>query len=280
METKSFSASEQQIKQIITTYKQYQQTSKNPYIRFFAKTKNLTISIYTSNKVVMQGEINDSNILTKKLDDTSLNQLQLGSDEVGCGDIFGPVVASCVWIENKQQKQTLKQMGFDDSKKLSDQKIISLAQKIIDENLCKYSVYVLDNENYNTLIKQMNQNELKMFVHLQARSKFANDISWIIDQFSTLNTLTKYQENLYNKKLIKNKFEFCAQTKAESKFLAVAIASILARYYFLRKMYVLSQEVNETLLLGSSNNTLKQFKKLQNEYDMNKYAKLNFKNLK
>lgn len=281
MSTKSFIASIDQIKQIITTYKLYQQNSKNPYIKFFAKTDNFSISIYTNNKVVIQGKNIPNNLNTNNVDCKNLSsQITLGSDEVGCGDIFGPVVACCVQIETKLQYQNLNKLGIRDSKKLTDKKIIELAQLIINNNLCKHYVYVLDNINYNNLIKTMNQNQLKMFVHCQARSKFDTNLPWIIDQFSTLTTLQKYQNNLFNDNLIKIKYQFNAQTKAENTYLSVAISSILARYYFLRKMYILSQNIGETLLLGASSKTLQQYNKIKLTNNMSQYAKLNFKSLK
>lgn len=276
MNTKSFLETEKNIKKYITKYKEFEKISKNPYIRFFAKTKDLTISIYTTNKIVIQSKQEIENIKNQNKENTYL-QFGLGSDEVGCGDIFGPVVTCCVLINEKTKINELLKLNIKDSKKLKKEEIIKISQTIIKNNLVEFSVYILNNIEYNQLILKLNQNELKMFTHLKTRSKFENNLNWIIDEFSTPKSLNSYQEKLIKMNLINRKFCFFSQTKAEKSYLNVAIASILARYYFLRKIYVLNQELNQNLKLGASLEAKKQFKFLKKEHNMKKYAKLNFK---
>mgnify|MGYP002236808741 CR=1 FL=1 len=53
-------------------------------------------------------------------------QDQAGSDEVGTGDYFGPVVvASC--IVTKEAREKLAHLGIQDSKQVDDAKIRKLA---------------------------------------------------------------------------------------------------------------------------------------------------------
>ena len=60
-----------------------------------------------------------------------LNKIsEVGLDEVGKGAIFGPV-CSAVVVLNKKNKSTLKQLGVNDSKKLTPKKRNSLLPKIL-----------------------------------------------------------------------------------------------------------------------------------------------------
>lgn len=280
MNTKTFLASQQEINEIKKKYALFSKKSNNPYVVFWAKNNNTTITIYNSNKVVIQSKDVLEPVITNKQKSDISEQFIIGSDEVGCGDIFGPIVCAAVVIKNISEYQQLKNLNIQDSKKLREQKIISLAQEIISKKLCEFSVYSLNNNLYNQLILSNNQNQLKMFVHIQSRSKIKSDLKWVLDQFSTPKSLELYQKNLFKNNLISQQFSYFSTTKAESKYLAVATSSIIARYYFLRKMHVLSQNANETLLLGASNKTLFQYQKLKSKIDMENYAKLNFKSLK
>ena len=56
--------------------------------------------------------------------------IEIGIDEVGRGSIFGPVFAAVIVIE-KENKYRLKNLGVDDSKKLSNKKRESLIPHIL-----------------------------------------------------------------------------------------------------------------------------------------------------
>ena len=61
-----------------------------------------------------------------------MNQLiEVGIDEVGRGCIFGPVFASVIVLSEENNK-LLKNLGIDDSKKLSEKKRNSLIPKIFE----------------------------------------------------------------------------------------------------------------------------------------------------
>ena len=59
-----------------------------------------------------------------------IDSIEVGIDEVGRGCIFGPVFASIVVI-SAENNHLLKQIGVDDSKKLSEKKRNSLLPKIL-----------------------------------------------------------------------------------------------------------------------------------------------------
>ena len=81
---------------------------------------------------------------TKKIDTTDYyNVTAIGSDEVGTGDFFGPIVvtASYVSLENIP---FLEQLGVKDSKKMNDETILKIVPKIM--NKIQFESKVLTNE--------------------------------------------------------------------------------------------------------------------------------------
>ena len=114
-------------------YNDYKVPNDGDYICFFAKVDNLAITIYESKKgykVVFTGknalyeakifnpdaEISESKS-ERKIDFIDLNN-QCGSDEVGFGDFFGPLVVVGVYFDSSLTK---KLDSIKDSKKLTDE---------------------------------------------------------------------------------------------------------------------------------------------------------------
>ena len=144
-------------------YDDYKIPNNGDYICFFAKVDNLTITIYESKKgykVVFTGknalyeakifnpnaEISESKS-ERKIDFIDLNN-QCGSDEVGFGDFFGPLVVVGVYFDSSLIK---KLDSIKDSKKLTDEFILSFVPTIIKN--VTFSKLTVHNEKYNSLIK-------------------------------------------------------------------------------------------------------------------------------
>lgn len=107
------------------------------YTYYQIKTKECSIMAYTSGKVVFQGA--DLSWLEPKQTNSEA-QDQAGSDEVGTGDYFGPVVvASCI-VTNKARKK-LVHLGIQDSKQVDDVKIRKLAPII--KEVCPHRYFEL-----------------------------------------------------------------------------------------------------------------------------------------
>lgn len=70
----------------------------------------------------------------------------IGSDEAGSGDYFGPLTV-CACYVSQAHIDILKTLGVDDSKKLNDAKIVSLAEQLV--TFLPHSLLVLDNPKYN-----------------------------------------------------------------------------------------------------------------------------------
>ena len=115
------------------------------YTYYQIKTKECSITAYTSGKVVFQGA--DLSWLEPKPTHSEA-QDQAGSDEVGTGDYFGPVVvASC--IVTKEARKKLAHLGIQDSKQVDDVKIRKLAPII--KEVCPHSILIVPNSKYNDM---------------------------------------------------------------------------------------------------------------------------------
>ncbi|ARU91426.1 ribonuclease HIII [Spiroplasma clarkii] len=205
-----------------------------------------TITIYQNNTILIQGKTGANYVLKYQLGDIQDPQTQvevnfneynvLGSDEVGVGDFFGPIVVCCAYVpasfktSNPSIFQNLK-----DSKTLTDHEITKVYLQIKD--LVKHTVYIMGNKTYNDKYEQyQNINTLKCLAHNQVLAKFAQEnqdlnINYILmDQFVEEK---KYYEHLQVNKIKLAPYQITFKTKAESKSVAVASASIIARYYFL-----------------------------------------------
>ena len=80
------------------TFKEDIKPNKNEYIDTFIQRDGLTISIYNSGKVVFQG---DDAFYYAQAYLENKRHAQAGSDEVGTGDCFGPVVVCAAIVEEK-----------------------------------------------------------------------------------------------------------------------------------------------------------------------------------
>lgn len=278
METITLCLNENEIENFKDKYENNLSYIKNEYIKYFFKFSDCNISIYKSNKAVFQGKNIDKYTIFFKNDKKIFNHI--GSDEVGTGDFFGPiVVVSC--IVEKKDYDLLEKLKVTDSKKINDKKIKEIGNILID-NL-KHSIQILDNKLYNKVIKENNLNQIKAKMHNQSYLNLVkkyNDIPKMIvqDQFCSVKNYFKYLEN--EKEIIEN---IIFETKAESKYLAVACASVIARYVFINKFEKICKENAFNFHKGAGDlvdEDIKNFLKTNHISKLNEIAKTNFKNLK
>ncbi|MFF2447780.1 ribonuclease HIII [Neobacillus sp. NPDC058068] len=158
----------------------------------------------------------------------------IGSDEVGTGDFFGPITVVAAYVK-KEHIPLLKELGVRDSKDLGDEKIVAIAKVIKD--VVPFSLMTLKNDKYNQVQQAgWSQGKMKAVLHNQAILNVLGKISpekpevILIDQFVQAST---YFQHLKNQKAIAKENVYFS-TKAEGIHLAVAAASILARYAFIQ----------------------------------------------
>lgn len=293
-----------QIQTILSTYNKYSLPLTNDYTIFRGKINSTTLTIYKTNVATFQGNNADelykywcnkfnialfdkpekekSNETNTKL--PSLNLTLIGTDEVGTGDFFGSVVVAGAHVA-KENILMLKKLGIKDSKKLSDEKILEITPTLM--KIVPHSAIILDNIRYNNLMRNeyMNLNKIKAILHNNVIINLTNklqedDIAYdniVIDGFTSKE---KYFEYLKGEKNIIYDVEVIQ--KAEEKYLAVAAASIIARYLFILHLQKLSSACKYNLLKGAGPEVDKlaaQIIQEQGEDFLVKIAKMNFKNL-
>lgn len=212
------------------------------------------------------------------------NKNIIGVDETGVGDYFTPLVACAAFVP-KNKINELRRLGVDDSKNISNDKIIQIAKKI--KPLIIHRVKHLTQSGYNKLTSiGLNANELKFLLHLSAVNDLEekiNDVDLIvIDQFSTKESLDKYYKKLLNLSFDLKEFKSNVKTieKAESKYIAVAAASILAREFLLTKMDEQNKKWNTVFPLGTNaivEGFAKKFIKANGKDKLQEVAKISFK---
>lgn len=279
--------------------KHYQKQLKSktpPYAEFSAKVGNLTITAYTSGKVMFQGANAESEATiwgdlsetpTKKaaasassLPKGFASWSAIGSDEVGNGSYFGPVVVCATYVE-KSKMPLLKELGVKDSKELTDQQIQAIAKDV--RQAVPYRELIVNPTKYNQIQPEYNVNRMKVALHNQAIYLLLEDLAplkpegILIDQFTPE---ANYRKHLAREaKQVTEKMYFA--TKGESHHLAVAAASIICRARFLDELALASKELGLTVPSGAGPKSDLVGAKLLKRGGMallGKYAKLHFAN--
>ena len=293
------------IKQMMIEHYEPMKCEKTPpYAIFQVKDFDCVTTLYESGKVMFQGigaDIEASywteqeRVLNGKTIDTTgkdkkdkdkkeekkifINDSSVGSDEVGTGDYFGPLIVTASYV-SKENIPYLEELGVRDSKKLTDEKIIKIAPELIKK--IPHTTIVLSNKEYNSYHStDINMNKIKAILHnkclLSVIKKDNVKYNYIvIDQFEPEKNyyqhLSQVPEKVTNIKFI---------TKAEDQCLSVAAASIISRYVFLKEMKKLSERFNIIMPLGASNMVDEVGANLVKKYGkgiLEEIAKLNFKN--
>ena len=277
-----------------------------PYAKWQAKDGDTVITLYESGKVVFQGSdadlasdfwitterinsgkvdvknsaTNKSDKLDKsiKVDPKIYNSSSIGSDEVGTGDYFGPIVVTAAYV-SKDNIPYLEELGVKDSKQMSDDKILEVVPKIIKK--IPYESMILTNTEYNQKYsKDLNLNKSKAIMHnnvlYKLREKTQSYDYIIVDEFAKDFIYYNYLRNSVN--VVKN---ITFLTKGESKSLAVAAASLISRYIFIKEFNKLSDQLDIILPKGASeivDEVAFNIAKDKGIDYLNSIAKMNFKN--
>ena len=281
-------------------YKDMKRDKTPPYAIFQADTGDTIVTLYESGKAMFQGVSADieagmwesigkdkENIdyfidreeVKEKKEETTIpiDISSVGSDEVGTGDYYGPIVVTASYV-NKDDIPFLTELGVKDSKKLSDEQILKIVPKIIKK--IKYKTIMLSNKEYNKNYgKDMNMNKIKAVLHNKVLTEMVKDNDYdyiVVDQFepekSYYNHLSDVPNPLKGITFI---------TKAEDKCLSVAVSSLISRYIFIKEMDKLGDKYGIFLPKGANYYVEDVGIKLVNKYGekiLHDIAKLNFSN--
>ena len=303
--TITLKVSEETKEKMIEYFEDLKRPTTPQYAVFQAQDGDSVVTLYESGKCVFQGKdadlasefwvatekLNSGKAITTNSEDKKkqdkldkINVIDpkiyyastIGSDEVGTGDYFGPIVVTATYID-KENITFLEELGVKDSKKLTDDKILEIVPKIIKK--IPYECLVFSNKEYNEkYTSDMNMNKIKAVLHnkvlIKMTSKYNSDYV-VVDQFAKPYVYFNYlKDTNYYKNIT-------FMTKAEDKCLSVACASLISRYIFLKEFDKLSESLNLTLLKGASDKVDELGKIIVEKYGFDKLkeiAKLNFKN--
>ena len=265
-----------------------------PYVIFQAKDADTVITMYESGKVMFQGisadidanmwrdidgqsKVNKEEV--KKNDKKYYYSSAIGSDEVGTGDYFGPIVVTSCYV-SKDDIEFVESLGIKDSKKLDDEKILKIAPELIKK--IKYKSLIMTNSEYNAKYStSYNINKIKAIMHNKVLWRMVNEEHpeydyIIVDEFAREQ---RYYEYLNGNPAIQRGITFI--TKAEDKNLAVASASVISRYIFLKEFDKISDSLHIPLPKGAGKEVDEIGKEVVETYGKDKLkeiAKINFKN--
>ena len=235
------------------------------YTRFAFKAEHLKVNLsaYTSGKVVVAGK-GTEDFVRDTLEPEVTGAAKLGYDEVlhpdwfeshagldesGKGDFFGPVVAATV-IADKSAIETWRKAGVQDSKKITELRIIELDRLVRETPGAIARTCHCSMPKYNELMARprANLNSLLAWQHATAlmQALAAKPVTWgLLDQFT--------EQPLVQRELARKgvaNFELKMRTKAEEDPV-VAAASIVARAEFVRQMNLLSRRFGAKLQKGA-----------------------------
>ena len=286
--------SEKTKEKMIDYYKDKKKDKKIPYVVFQAVDMDTTITMYESGKVMFQGKSADVDAAMwreidgqSKVDKTKQKEedkkyyycSSVGSDEVGTGDYFGPIVVTATYVK-KEDIPFLESLGIKDSKKVTDELILKVVPELIKK--IPYRSLILTNKEYNEKYSRaFNMNKIKAIMHNKVLYQIMTELKpavdyIIVDEFARE---ARYYDYIKEAQEIQKGITF--MTKAEDKNLAVASASMISRYIFLKEFDKLCDEVSLPLPKGAGSDVDKMGEELVAKYGEEKLkevAKYNFKN--
>ena len=281
-------------KKMIEYYKDKTRDKVIPYVVFQAQDEDTVITMYESGKVMFQGTSADVDASMwgialentkeareekKKSNEKYYHCSAVGSDEVGTGDYFGPIVVTACYVK-KEDIPFLEELGAGDSKKIDDEKILKIAPQIAKR--IPYRSVILSNQEYNEkYTKELNMNKIKAIMHNRVLYQLIHEVKptydyIIIDEFARE---ARYYEYLKEQDLVQKDITFI--TKAEDINLAVGCGSIISRYLFLKEFDKMCDEIHMPLPKGSGHDVDKMGEEVVEKYGeeiLDKIAKKNFKN--
>ncbi len=279
---------------MIEYYKDKKRDKVIPYVVFQAQEEDTVITMYESGKVMFQGVSADvdaamwgvqlENTKEAKKEKKKANQKYyfcdaVGSDEVGTGDYFGPIVVTACYV-TKDDIPFLEELGVGDSKKIDDSKILKIAPKIAKK--IKYRSVILNNKEYNEKYSRgTNMNQIKAILHNRVLYQLVHEENpkydyIIVDEFARE---ARYYEYLKGQPAIQREITF--MTRAEDISPAVACGSIISRYLFLKEFDKLCDEIHIPLPKGAGRDVDTIGEEVVEKYGeekLSEIAKVNFRN--
>ena len=231
-------------------------------------------SWWSGGDVVQHGTSTAAAVASPTTGRISVDAQRIGIDESGKGDYFGPLVAAAVYVDSVTEPQLLD-LGVMDSKRLSDKRISQIVLRV--RELCPHSVVAIGPKRYNELYSSMrNVNSMLAWAHARCLENLLESIDCataIADQFGN--------EAFLSKAVMEKgrRIQLIQRHRAEQDT-AVAAASIVARWEFVKRLDELSTKAGLSLPKGSSDPKVAQtalaIGRRGGLAELGEYAKLHF----
>lgn len=197
------------------------------------KDGNIMIIAYKSGKIVYENNNETMKIVEQIFVNKTDFDYELGSDEVGKGEWYGPLVVVCTALKPNDLGE-LRKLGVRDSKQLSENEISRLSNEIKKRKIIWHPI-ILAPSTYNEQVENFkkegkNINELLAWAHSVVIKKLIDDLTFnsiqvVIDKFDVEKTFRRLQG------IDRKKIKIIQKSKGESE-IPVATASILAKKIF------------------------------------------------
>jgi ribonuclease HII len=185
-----------------------------------------------------------------------MTTLKLGIDEAGRGPVIGPMVVAGALITDKQEKE-LRRLCVKDSKQVTPKRREFLYEKIIKliEGFHYEVIYPEEIDNhlnngtnlnqleaiaFSKIINKLNQKDKKIKLYLDCPS---------ISIFKWQDSLKRILKDLSN-------LEITCEHKADSNYVVVATASIIAKYIREKEMEKLRKKFGDGIGSGYTSDPL------------------------
>ncbi len=240
---------------------------KTIYEELRLRSKEVTLVLFTSGKLLLQGKKEAVEQVANKLEKAGIGTKVkeesfrkeagwiIGTDESLKGDTFGGLIVAGVKANN-ELREKLMELGVADSKTLDDKEIPIMAEKI--KLIAPCEIKSLLPEEYN---RDGEITALLNKLH-QACADYLAPGHHVVDKYPGC-TVGELQVE-----------------KAESKYIEVAAASILARAAALQQLDYLSVLAGFRIPKGSAHVKLALHELRDRKLDFKKFVKISFNNVK
>ncbi len=205
-------------------------------------------TLYPSGVLLIQGK--DTEVWAEKVLD--LIEVPDGSvagcDEVGKGDIFGPLVLCCAVIKPENYRNVLK-VAPRDSKRLADDKVIKKALDL--RNLVDYRFVNITPERFNQIYSEFKN------INRILDAGYRKLIRWALEKEPVSITVDAYTRGNPFQEVKGVRFVNEGEREVE-----VAVASLLARAKFLSEIRKLETLYGEKIPKGSSEKAVRKAREL------------------
>jgi ribonuclease HIII len=198
----------------------------------------IQLIVYKSGKVVHNDSTESRNLLDEVLSVELAYDYLIGTDEVGKGEWYGPLVVACVALQPKQIAD-MRGLGVRDSKELERSRLMNLAYQLSRISFAK-DLLTLMPEKYNQLYKEFSfekktLNDLLAWAHASVIRRVLAElgerrVKILIDKFDVEKTELRLLTTAHVSGRTPN-MEI-VQTASGDTEIPVSVASILAKNEF------------------------------------------------